>query len=410
MPDEQVVRTILWRVARRLWVRRAVRRLLQATAMASAAAAGALLASGAGLGKDIRGMAILGVAALAAFIVVIPGLRRVTAAQAARALDATFGLGERFTTAVECLGQAGGMPRLVVQDAARWSHRLDLRRIQPAPVGREAGLALLGVAAASLVWLHLSGPGGLRPASSGQTDADAIPPIPAAAARQAAVGPPSADARPEARSGLRQALGLDSGEAATSAPQGAPEKAVPDMRRRGPTAPRAAGAGAGIGDGRATSSGHGDPAGQRGGAGADLASDSPTGRGSVGAQGAPPDGAVAPPAIHAATRTSGPAARQGLAAWPGSGVSGQAPGVPGREGPGVGVATNPGTQVAARGTGPTTPLEKSTNFAGARAPGLAGALRVDAVFTRMPVPPTLRQYILRYFDELGIPAKGEDPS
>jgi hypothetical protein len=55
-------------------------------------------------------------------------------------------------------------------------------------------------------------------------------------------------------------------------------------------------------------------------------------------------------------------------------------------------------------------LEKSTNLAGARAPGLPGALRVDAVFTRMPVPPTLRQYILRYFDELGIPAKGEDPS
>jgi len=410
MPDEQVVQTVLQRVARRLWVWRAVRRLLRVTAMASAAATGMLLASGAGLGQDGRGVAVLGVAALGAVIAMIPGLGRVSAAQAARALDATFGLGERFTTAVECLGQPGGMPHLVVQDAARWSYRLDLRRIPRAPVGREAWLALLGVAAASLVWLHLSGLGGLRPASNGQTDADAILPVPADAARQAAVAPSPAEARSEARSGLRQALGLDSGEAATRAPQGAAAKAVPDVRRSGSTDTRATGPGAGIGDGRATSSGRGDHAGQRGGARADRASDSPAAHESVGAPGAPPDGVAALPALHAATGRSGLAVRQGLAAGPGSGTDGQAPRVPGREGPRVGIAADPGTQGAARGAGLPTRPEKSTNSADARAPKSPGALRADAVFTRVPVPLTLRQYILRYFDELGIPANREDPS
>jgi hypothetical protein len=106
---------------------------------------------------------ILAVAGLGLVVAMVPGLRRVTAAQAAQTLDATFGLGERFVTAVECLGETGGMPRLVVQDAARWSYRLDLRRVRRAPLGRDAWLALVGVAAAFVVWIYASGPAGLHP-------------------------------------------------------------------------------------------------------------------------------------------------------------------------------------------------------------------------------------------------------
>ena len=411
MSDEQVVQTMLQRVARRLWFWRALRRLLRVTAMASAAAVGMFLASRAGLGQDVRAMAILTVAALGMVIAMIPELRRVTAVQAAHTLDATFGLGERFVTAVECLGQAGGMPRLVVQDAARWSYRLDLRRIQRAPVGRDAWVAILGVAAVSLVWLHLSGPAGLRTASDGQTDAAAIPAAPAAATRPAGpVAPSSAGTRSNGRSGLRQALGLDSGEPATRASQAAASGASPDTRRSGSTFSRAAGPGVGIGGGGATSSGGDESTAQARGARAALTSDSPAAREPLRAPGAPPDAGAAPPALQAAAGAPGLVARQGVVSGSGSGTRGQTPGLPARGGPGVGVAGDPATEIAARGADRPTGREQSANSAEARAPGSPGGQAADAVFTRMPVPPTLRQYILRYFDELRIPANGEDPS
>jgi hypothetical protein len=102
--------------------------------------------------------------------------------------------------------------------------------------------------------------------------------------------------------------------------------------------------------------------------------------------------------------------RQGLVSGPGGGADGRAPGVPEREGPGVGIAADAAMPAATRGAGPPARPGTSANAADARAHGSPGALRVDAVFTRMPVPPMLRQYVLRYFDELGIPANGEDPS
>jgi len=48
--------------------------------------------------------------------------------------------------------------------------------------------------------------------------------------------------------------------------------------------------------------------------------------------------------------------------------------------------------------------------AGQRGVSLRRGGAADAVFTRAPVPPALRQYILRYFERLHVFPNGEEPS
>ena len=372
--DEAAVRGALARVARRLWLWRLLRRGLRVAAGASALVAALLVARALGPAPDLRDGRVAAGAAAALGLLLVVGLRRATPAQAARVVDATYGLGERFTTAVECLGQGGAMQRLVVRDAARCAAGLDLRRLPRARVGRDAWSAAACLAAAAVLWLQPAVPSLSAPAGPGSSRGQA----PAAGEAPGAPPPGAASKAPEPGSGeavpggLRAALGLDPEKAPTASALSQPPVAPDRGERAGAAPPRGA---------------------QRAEA-----------QGRSGAPGTEIGQALAPSAAAA-----GASVREGAAAPAGpEGVASGGEG-PGRAiaaaGPGAGAGqAGDGIAAPARGASPAPPANA--------APTSPEAVGTEArpVFTRAPVPPAVREYILRYFQELRAAPKGENPS
>lgn len=407
MPEVLVVEAMLRRVARRLRAWGALQRLLRVTTAVSAVSCVVLLVSRLALGQDIRGLGFLCAAALGVGAATLPGLRRVTVAHAARVVDATFGLGERFVTAVECLGRPNGMSALVVRDAARWSFRVDVRRVPRPPVGLAGGAAAIGVAAACLAWL-LAGPDPISAAPTLLDDGQAVVPIAGAAASRGTARPahpPVAGVRPEAGGGLRRALGLDAGGSATASDRVASRTPVDPFRAASPSGGQGSGTGASQGT-----------AGLQGGHESDAGPGRPLARNPYGAthiadppHGSDPrwDASRATPTGSATVTASGLPIRSGAAIGPVGGGAAPDTGVPGLT---AGTGSDPGTGAATGVAAARGSRESSDGPAGQGGVSLRGGIAADAVFMRAPVPPALRQYILRYFERLHVSPNGEGPS
>ena len=404
MSEVLVVQAMLRRVARRLSAWRALQRLLQVTAGVSAVSYVVLMVSRFALGHDVRGLGFLCVAVLGVGIATLPGLRRVTVAHAARVVDATFGLGERFVTAVECLGRPDGMSALVVRDAARWSFRVDVRRVPRPPVSLAAGAAAIGVATVCLMW-PLAGPEPLSAAPTLRAEGQAGAPIIAAEAGPRGTARPArpalAGVRPEAGGGLRRVLGLDAGVAATASDRVASGVPVDPFRAAGYSGSR--GPGTGAGQGTASLQGRQESEAGSGGPLVRNPQDAAHIADPLHGSGAP----LATPTGSAAVTASGLPVRSGAAIGPAGGAAAPATDAPGLT---AGTGSDPGgggatSVAAARGS-----RESSDGSAGRRGVSLRGGIAADAVFTRAPVPPALRQYILRYFERLHVSPSGEEPS
>jgi hypothetical protein len=392
MDEAKAVRSLLTRVARRLRLWRALRGVLRSAAAIAGVMLAILLAHHLGFGGDPRGALLLGLAALALVLGLIPALRPMPPGRAAAAVDAACALGERFTTAAEVIGQPGPRERLVVRDAARHGLRVDPQRIPHARVGREGWLAASVVAAVVVLWLlpvaPLAGPGldrglGQKPGAVG-TEAAA----PRLGAGTVAEAPP-AGARPQR--GLLEALGL-------------PPQNPPSGDGRRPHTASLGGAQRGAERERSPGGGSAEPGVPHGIERPRLPSPVAGPRGPA-IPGAPASatGSSQIPATGESRPPSKPA--PGIAAREGAGTE-----RPGGAGAGSETAgTGPALGGAGAGRGgadePSPPsardVAKDVREAG-RPPGSPGGDLADgqAAFGRLPVPSALRNYILRYFEQL----------
>lgn len=373
MDDERVVRRLLARAARRLWLWRLVRRGLRVAAGVSALGAAMLVARPLDRLPNLWD-ARLGVAAAAALgFLLLARLRPPTPALAARAVDTAYGLEERFTTAVECFGRPDAARRLVLRDAARWCAGLDLRRLPRAPVTGEAWAAAACVAVAAVLWFQPAAPSALPPLAPAIAGGRAAGPVdprtgsPSAAAPSRGPAPGSGEV---ARGGLRAALGLDPERPpAPSNDVGSPK--APDRRGDVGGLPR-----------------HDERAGAQGRAGTP---------GTETVTVSPPV-----PAPARSTALEGGGAPLGAAAT-GSGGEG-----PGRTVPG----TDGGARAAGAGAGdasaPSRGASTDSGRDGGPQPSTESGAAARPIFTRASVPPAVRQYILRYFRELRASSRGEN--
>jgi hypothetical protein len=199
---------VLDRVARRLWLARVLRRLLRSTAGVGALLAAVLLAPPLGLSLDLRGPGLLGVAAAAVALSLVPALRPVSLAAAAAVADRAGGLAERRTTAAECLGRPDPAARLVVRDAGRHAAMLDPARIARLGAGRDPWLATAAVTVTLVLWFHAS-PRVVPPSPDGVPAARQAEQGDEPAAGRPVAGAPTStvsEARPKPGEALREAI------------------------------------------------------------------------------------------------------------------------------------------------------------------------------------------------------------
>jgi hypothetical protein len=396
MPDGVAIQMLLRRVAWRLSLWRAVRRLLRVTIVLLAAVSGALVASHFALGREGSGLVVIGIVG-GGFFFAVRGFRRVSKLEAARIVDSTFGLGERLVTAAGCVDEpAGAMSGLLLQDAARWCARVDVRRVPRESIGREALAVVLGIATAGAVWsfqpARLATPWAAGNAEVGSPSVASEKAVTRASIAETSAGHPAPE-RPTG--GLRLALGLDPSPA--TAPQALPSGSASPLEERAPlpiargqsmgedAATRARAQETGLSN-RSASVEHASPAGPR-----SARPWRPEPRPDASLPTQKTHRAIA--GIHAGEAQPGPGMAAGAAADSSGAVS-------------VGVggphSIGPAPDSARASTGsPATapPLERS----------VSAPLGTGAAFTRTAVPPALREFVLRYFRELSS-LQQEDPS
>jgi hypothetical protein len=355
--DEAAVRQVLRRVARRLWARRAGRRVLVVTAAGSAAACLVLLAARLGDGPwPAHLLAALGALSAAA---VLPALRGVAPSSAAAALDAALGTHERFTTALASMGRADAMERLVVRDAARLCPAVDVRRVPDRAPFWPAVIATLGVAGVLILSLDRaatsSAPGAPWAAAPGGPPAAAVAAAGHAAARLAEPGAPrDATAAPRADGRLlREMLGAERRDAQAGGTAASPRAGMrPGVSDAPPPAP---------------------------------------GGGAAGQGGEPASPAAALPGADTASASAASAA-PAAADRSGTGVTTRA--TPGAGGGPLGG----GEDLEAAGASDRAPTPARTAAPGTAGPGEGRQ--------RAALPPALRHYVARYFQALAASPEG----
>jgi hypothetical protein len=354
--DDHILKSLLVSVARRLWWRRLVRRLLAVTAGASAAASVGLILARFGVRHEpIERVVIVVTVGMA--LALLPVVRRVTALDAARVADGAWGLQERLTTAVACVGQPGAMSRLVVRDAARAALNLASVPLTGPRIGREAWLAGLGLAVVGLLWCS---------DSRGSAGAGAT----------GAVGSPASVVEGPARPGMAGAARTD-----PTGMEGGALRALlsPEDHRDS----------RGVADvaGSTLTTRQAGPVGRESSRSSDRPQHESPARRS--ADGPGQSGSPGHPSATLAENVAGDRAR-GTLGGPAEGggltVGGDSGSGPGKR---QSAPTDERSARAPRNTGNENPL----------ADGIGG----PGMPPRTPIPPGLRQYILRYFERLAEP-------
>lgn len=382
--EERALRSALARVARRLWLGRALQQLLRATAAGSGVLSVTLLAARVATMPSPRSGVLLGILAIALGSALVASLRPVSTAQAATTLDQVYGLGERFTTAVECIGQQGAMHRLVVRDAARCSRDADPRLIPRAPLHRDAWLAVTGIALATLLWLQPGVPPASLEVHHGASGARVVV-IPGTGSEGTAGSGQPGESQPPAAGELREALRPDEGHV----PIPRSEQQDPGEAKRA-EAKRA--------EMNRAEANRNSPEAAREQAGATPRQAPDRGATAGAAPGRLAAGGNPPLESRSIPRT---ALSEGVSDEAAGGAAGKS-----------GVAAGQGVQEDDRrsGMGDTAPDMRGPEGEASREPGGASARdgagerssESRAAFARAPVPPGLRDYILRYFDTLGM--------
>lgn len=395
--DARAVRALVARVARRLWLASAVRRLLRVTAAGCAVTSVVLLAQRFGFVGHQHVAHLIALVVLAAAILMIPGLRWVRTSRAAALIDAVYALGERFTTAVEVIGQPGAAARLVVRDAARCSVDVDPRRLARNGNSRDLWLAVLSVAVAAVLWLQASDR--YEPVGDPQAGTEASGAVAGdRSARRLPSDEPARPPAPERQAAARELL-LKLGVASTSF-------------ESGPSAESRQGSG-GLGRHEMAGRAAPDPG---------IRRDAVPSLDQRRSQTDPRSMPAAKPPVASAGQGAEDSAERGLRP-PGQSGRGMMPAVstPGRDGAateGGGGSDGPGSSSSKVASDPTGVAGGRSEDAGGAGPAERHGPRdsrhgervlqtprhddrdVQGVLARAAVPPALRQYVLRYYDQL----------